>query len=133
MNLGSYAKTLAAIVGSALTVAVTQYPHATWVPFATAAITVIGVFAVPNMPGKSGGSPVLPAADISALVRGLTTAITAMHPGPELPPVSPPPPVGSPIPVLGPDPDGWAGTQSVANHIAAEDSFRSFEDRVFPS
>lgn len=134
MNVAGYAKSFAALLGSALTVAITQYPHSPWIPVATAAATVVGVYAVPNTSGKS---TVVPAADIGALVSSLIAAIEAIHPGPpamgtDSASIPPPVPVSSgglPSDSAGP----WAGTQAVADNIAAETAFRSFEDRVFPS
>jgi hypothetical protein len=53
VNLGRYAKALAALGGSVITVIVQLYPHATWVPIVTAIGTVIAVYAVPNTPAPA--------------------------------------------------------------------------------
>jgi hypothetical protein len=145
VNVGAYAKTIAAILGSALTVAVGQFPHATWIPIATAAITIIGVYAVPNVPGKSGASPVLPAADIASLVGAISTIVKHLDTGSEnvaapagmastLPAGSSPanptialPGTGDPVPDTDP---AWLGTQTVSDDIASDTAFRSFLSRV---
>ena len=46
--MSKYAKAVTTALGIALTVAVTYYPHASWIPIATALGTVLGVYAVPN-------------------------------------------------------------------------------------
>lgn len=48
VNLSYLAKAITTAIGSALTVAITYYPHGTWIPIASAIATVLATYAIPN-------------------------------------------------------------------------------------
>lgn len=43
-----YAKAIAAAIGAGLTAALSYYPHASWIPIASAICTLLATYAIPN-------------------------------------------------------------------------------------
>lgn len=44
-----YAKAIAAAIGAGLTAALSYYPHASWIPIASAICTLLATYAIPNV------------------------------------------------------------------------------------
>lgn len=53
MGMSGYAKAIAAAIGAGLTAAITYYPHAAWIPIATAICTALATYHIGNEPQKS--------------------------------------------------------------------------------
>jgi len=51
---GRYSKAIATAIGSALTLVITYYPDANWLPIVTGVLTVLATFAVTNTPKEVG-------------------------------------------------------------------------------
>jgi hypothetical protein len=48
--LGRYSKAIATALGSTLTIIITDYPNAHWLPIVTGVLTVLATFAITNTP-----------------------------------------------------------------------------------
>jgi hypothetical protein len=52
--LGRYSKAIATALGSTLTIIITDYPNAHWLPIVTGVLTVLATFAITNTPKEVG-------------------------------------------------------------------------------
>lgn len=51
-----YAKAITAAIGAGITAAISYYPHASWIPIASAICTLLATYAIPNV-AKTPVSP----------------------------------------------------------------------------